>query len=66
VKNIVKNNKQSVMASDELRKTTNGDGKHIQEMATRWNSTYYMVERFIKLSKIVNDIVHKNIIQLHQ
>ncbi|XP_025195998.1 uncharacterized protein LOC112595121 [Melanaphis sacchari] len=30
-------NKYSVVASDELRKATNGDGKLIQEVATRWN-----------------------------
>lgn len=62
VKNIVKWFKQSVVASDELRKATNGDGKHLQEVATRWNSTFYMLERFTKLSKIVNDIVHKHIL----
>jgi len=52
------------VASDELRKATNGDGKLIQEVATRWNkwnNTYYMLERFTKLSKIINDIVHKHI-----
>ncbi|CAI6354947.1 unnamed protein product [Macrosiphum euphorbiae] len=61
VKNIIKWFKHSVVASDELRKATNGDGKLIQEVATRWNSTYYMLERFTKLSKIINDIVHKHI-----
>lgn len=61
VKNIVRWFKHSVVASDELRKATNGDGKLIQEEATRWNSTFYMLERFTKLSKIINDIVHKHI-----
>lgn len=61
VKNIVRWFKQSVVASDELRKLTKGEGKLLQEVPTRWNSTYYMLERFISLRKIVNDIVHSHI-----
>lgn len=61
MKNIVKWFKHSVVASDEPRKANNGDGKLIKEVATRWNSTYYMLERLTKLSKIINDIVHTHI-----
>jgi len=61
VKNIVKWFKQSVVASNELRKATKGEGKLLQEVLTRWNSIFYMLECFISLSNIVNDIVHRNI-----
>lgn len=62
VKTIVKWFKQSVIASDELRKKTEhlGKKKLIQSVSTRWNSTYYMVERFLFLREIVASIVNFN------
>ncbi|XP_020283306.1 zinc finger BED domain-containing protein 4-like [Pseudomyrmex gracilis] len=61
VKTIVTWFKQSVVASDELKKATTNETKLIQEVPTRWNSTLYMVERFLKLRRIVNDIVNRHV-----
>ena len=47
------------MASDELRKQTSK--KLIQEVQTRWNSKYYMLERFIELRAEINDIIIRHI-----
>lgn len=51
VKSIVTYFKQSVKAADELRKAqpVQTPLKLIQEVSTRWNSMYYMLERFIRL-----------------
>lgn len=57
VKRIVSWFKHSIVANDELRKATNTETKLIQECPTRWNSKFYMVERFIELHKVINDIV---------
>lgn len=48
VKALVTFFKQSVIAADELRK--HETKKLIQCVPTRWNSVYYMLERFVELS----------------
>jgi hypothetical protein len=59
VKKIVTWFKKSIVASDELRKMTSL--KMIQEVPTRWNSKYYMLERFLKLRAPINEIVNKHV-----
>jgi len=58
IKSIVTWFKHSVVGSDDLRKLTGGDE---QEVSTRWNSTFYMLQRFISLRPFVNEVLNKNI-----
>ncbi|XP_066589292.1 E3 SUMO-protein ligase ZBED1-like [Prorops nasuta] len=55
IKTIVTYFKHSVIATDHLRK--NSELKLIQSVSTRWNSTYYMLERFMELSLIIGFIM---------
>lgn len=55
VKAIVSFVKKSVLASDALREKT--DYRLIQSVETRWNSEYYMFERFLDLLKEVIDVL---------
>lgn len=57
VKTLVTFFKYSVAAIDELRKFE--DLKLIQNVGTKWNSTYYMLERFITLSERIGSILLK-------
>ncbi|KAH9634429.1 hypothetical protein HF086_008263 [Spodoptera exigua] len=60
VKTIVTWFKQSNTASNELRKATEKETKLIQEVSTRWNSTYYMIERFLELRIVINEIIFRH------
>lgn len=62
VKSIVTYFKQSVVAADELRKVQLSENilKLIQSVPTRWNSQFYMLERFVKLYEYVAPILLKN------
>nr|XP_037877017.1 E3 SUMO-protein ligase ZBED1-like [Bombyx mori] len=69
VKSIVTWFKQSCIASDELRKATAAatessagaaEVKLIQSVDTRWNSTYYMLQRFLELRSVINDILFRH------
>lgn len=57
VKALVTFLKQSVAAADELRKYA--EKKLIQSVPTRWNSTYFMLDRFIELSESVGAVLLK-------
>ncbi|KAH9645948.1 hypothetical protein HF086_011410 [Spodoptera exigua] len=56
-KNVVTFFKESCVASDELRKSVRADTKLIQDVPTRWNSTYYMIARFLDLRNAVSEIL---------
>lgn len=58
VKEIVKYFKHSIVAADELKKIQTGQSlKLIQEVPTRWNSAYYMLERFHELKEKVGAVL---------
>ena len=64
IKKIVTFFKQSNAAADQLRKIQMDEGKTegtilklIQDVDTRWNSSYYMIERFLLLSKPVSTVL---------
>lgn len=64
VRTVVKWIKNSVINSDKLRKIQLGKGipegslkKMILDVCTRWNSVFYMLERFIEMVKICSDLI---------
>lgn len=66
VKTIVTLVIRSVVASDELRRLQLRDGKSegtalkfIQDCPIRWNSTFYMLERFLILQEYVYAVLSK-------
>lgn len=64
VRDVVKYIKNSVVNSDKLRKIQVDKGvpegnvkKVILDVKTRWNSVYYMLERFIDIMKLCSEIL---------
>lgn len=60
IKSIVSYFKHSVIAADEFRKSQSASGtslKLIQEVSTRWSSTYYMLERFMQVIDHVSAVL---------
>lgn len=64
VREIVKWVKNSVIQSDKLRKIQIDSGvpegctkKFILDVKTRWNSLYYMIDRFLDMSKIATQLL---------
>lgn len=60
--------KRSVHASDQLRKHQKDKGipegsqkKIILDVKTRWNSTFYMINRFVELAPLVSNIIFENV-----
>lgn len=62
VRDIVKFFKTSVILSDSLRQKQTGSQplKLILDVKTRWNSVYYMLQRYIELAPIVHQILMLN------
>lgn len=57
-----------MVAADQLRKAQNNSGikegnikKVILDVKTRWNSTYYITERFLELAPLISTIIFDNI-----
>lgn len=66
IKRIVTLTKHSVVAADELRRLQMLEGKTegttlklIQEVPTRWNSAFYMIQRFLELKHHMHGVLLK-------
>lgn len=63
VRDIVKFFKSSIILSDSLRQKQTGSQplKLILDVKTRWNSVFYMLQRYIELAPIVHQILMLNV-----
>ncbi|XP_017475565.1 PREDICTED: zinc finger BED domain-containing protein 4-like [Rhagoletis zephyria] len=59
IRNVVKFFKNSVVYSDKLRsaQSCNSPKKPVLDVRTRWNSLYYMLDRYVELAPVIHQIL---------
>ncbi|XP_017474101.1 PREDICTED: zinc finger BED domain-containing protein 4-like [Rhagoletis zephyria] len=65
VREIVKFFKKSVLATATLKKAQANPKKVILDVKTRWNSCFYMMQRFVELAPFISPILLKDLYAPH-